>query len=49
MGTNARRDQAAEPKTDAIEKRLLANAEIAKLIDNSGTASTYAFDLVRSM
>ena len=40
MGTDARRDQAAEPNTDAIEKRLLANAEIARLIDNSDLAST---------
>lgn len=49
MGTDARRDQAAEPNTDAIEKRLLANAEIARLIDNSDLASTDGYDLVRSM
>lgn len=49
MGTDARPDQAAEPKTDAFEKKLLANAEIARLIDNSGTASTDGYDLVRNM
>lgn len=49
MGTDARRDQAAEPNTDAFEKKLLANAENAGLIDNSGTASTDGYNLVRSM
>lgn len=44
-----RRDQSAEPKTDAIEKRLLANAKIARLIDYSGTDSTDGYNLVRSM
>lgn len=49
MGTVARRDQAAEPNTDAFEKKLLANAENAGLIDNPVTASTDGYDLVRSM
>ena len=49
MDTAARRDQDAKRKIDAIEKKLLANAEITTLIDNSGTASTDGYDLVRSM
>lgn len=49
MGTDARRDQAAEPNTDAFEKKVLDNAEIARLIDNPGLASTDGYDLVRSM
>lgn len=49
MDTAARRDQDAKRKIDAIEKKLLANAEITTLIDNSGTASTDGCDLVRNM
>lgn len=49
MDTDARPDQDSKRKIDAIEKKLLANAEIARLIDNSGTASTDGYDLVRSM
>ena len=33
MTTVARRDPADKAKIDAIEKKLLANPEIAKLID----------------
>ncbi|AMO89058.1 hypothetical protein WM42_1328 [Corynebacterium simulans] len=37
MTTVARRDPADKAKIDAIEKKLLANPEIAKLIDELGT------------
>ena len=40
MTTVARRDPADKAKIDAIEKKLLANPEIAKLIDNLGTSTT---------
>ena len=43
----ARRDPADKAKIDAIEEKLLANPEIAKLIDELGTATTDANDLVR--
>ncbi len=33
----ARRDPADKAKIDAIEQKLLANPEIAKLIDDLGT------------
>ncbi len=33
----------------AIEKKLLANPDIAKLIDDLGTSTTDANDLVRGM
>lgn len=49
METDARRDQDAKRKIDAVEKKLLANAEIAKLINNSSTASTDGYNLVRNM
>ncbi|MBK3427384.1 hypothetical protein [Corynebacterium tuberculostearicum] len=49
MDTDARRDQEAKRKIDAIEKKLLANTEITILIDNSGTASTDGYNLVRNM
>ena len=49
MTTVARRDPADKAKIDAIEKKLLANPEIAKLIDNLGTSTTDANDLVRGM
>ena len=37
MTTVARRDPADKAKIDAIEKKLLANPEIAKLIDTPRT------------
>ena len=40
MTTVARRDPADKAKIDAIEKKLLANPEIAKLIDDLGTSTT---------
>ena len=49
MTTMARRDPADKAKIDAIEKKLLANPEIAKLIDELGTSTTDANDLVRGM
>lgn len=54
MTTVARQDPADKAKTDAIEKKLLANPEIAKLlanpeiaklIDDLGTSTTDANDL----
>ena len=45
MTTVARRDPADKAKIDAIEKKLLANPEIAKLIDDLGTSTTDANDL----
>ena len=38
-----------QAKIDAIEQKLLANPEIAKLIDELGTSTTDANDLVRGM
>ena len=49
MTTMARRDPADKAKIDAIEKKLLANPEIAKLIDELSTSTTDANDLVRGM
>ncbi len=49
MTTMARRDPADKAKIDAIEEKLLANPEIAKLIDELGTSTTNANDLVRGM
>ena len=49
MTTVTRRDPADKAKIDAIEKKLLANPEIAKLIDDLGTSTTDANDLVRGM
>ena len=49
MTTVARRDPADKAKIDAIEKKLLANPEIAKLIDELGTSTSDANDLVRGM
>lgn len=49
MTTVARRDPADKAKIDAIEEKLLANPEIAKLIDELGTSTTDANDLVRGM
>ena len=46
MTTVARRDPADKAKIDAIEKKLLANPEIAKLIDDLGTSTTDAKPLV---
>lgn len=49
MTTVARRDPADKAKIDAIEEKLLANPEITKLIDELGTLTTEANDLVRDM
>ena len=49
MTTMARRDPADKAKIDAIEKKLLANPEIAKLIDDLGTSTTDANGPVRGM
>ena len=49
MTTVARRDPADKAKIDAIEKKLLANPDIAQLIDDLGTSTTDANDLVRGM
>ena len=49
MTSVARRDPADKAKIDAIEKKLLANPEMAKLIDELGTSTTDANDLVRGM
>ena len=40
MTTMARRDPADKAKIDAIEKKLLAHPEIAKLIDHLGTVAS---------
>ncbi|RMB66393.1 hypothetical protein D9542_08320 [Corynebacterium macginleyi] len=40
MTSVARRDPADKAKIDAIEKKLLANPEMAKLIDELGTSTT---------
>ncbi|CAB0609011.1 transposase [Corynebacterium diphtheriae] len=49
MTSVARRDPADKTKIDAIEKKLLANPDIAKLIDKLGTSTTDANNLVRGM
>ena len=49
MTTVARRDPADKAKIDAIEKKLLAKPDIAKLIDDLGMSTTDANDLVRGM
>ena len=49
MITVVRRDPADKAKIDAIEAKLLANPEIAKLIDELGMSTTDANDLVRGM
>ena len=46
MTTVTRRDPADKAKIDAIEKKLLANPEIAKLIDDLGTSTTDTKPLV---
>ncbi|WP_244080188.1 hypothetical protein [Corynebacterium striatum] len=43
MTTVARRDPADKAKIDAIEKKLLANPDIAKLIDDLGTEGVRKF------
>ncbi|SNW32680.1 hypothetical protein FRC0043_02293 [Corynebacterium belfantii] len=45
MTSAARRNPADKTKIDAIEKKLLANPDIAKLIDKLGTSTTDANDL----
>lgn len=49
MVTMAKRDPEDVTKINAIEKKLLANPEIAKLIDDLGTSTTDANDLVRGL
>ena len=48
MTTMARRDPADKAKIDAIEKKLLANPEIAKLIDELGTSGVARKSWTRS-
>lgn len=49
MTSAARRNPADKTKIDAIEKKLLANPDIAKLIDKLGTSTTDANNLVQGM
>ena len=49
MTTVARRDPADKAKIDAIEEKLLANSEIAKMIGDLDTSTTDANGLVRGM
>lgn len=49
MDSVAKRDPEDSAKIKAIEQRLLANPEIAKLIDELGTTATDANDLVRGL
>lgn len=49
MTTVARRNPQDSAKIKAIEEKLLANPEMAKLIDELGTSTTDANDLVRGL
>lgn len=49
MDSVAKRDPEDSAKIKAIEQKLLANPEIAKLIDALGTTATDANDLVRGL
>ena len=49
MTTVARRNPEDSAKIKAIEEKLLANPEMAKLIDELGTSTTDANDLVRGL
>lgn len=49
MTTVAKRDPADSARIKAIEEKLLANPEMAKLIDELGTSTTDANDLVRGL
>lgn len=49
MDSVAKRDPEDSAKIKAIEQKLLANPEIAKLIDDLGTTATDANDLVRGL
>lgn len=49
MDSVAKRDPEDSAKIKAIEQRLLANPEIAKLIDQLGTTAIVANDLVRGL
>ena len=49
MDSVAKRDPEDSAKIKAIEQKLLANPEIAKLIDELGTTATDANDLVRGL
>ena len=49
MTTMTKRDPKDKARVDAMEKRLMENPEIAKLIDDLGTSTTDANDLVRGL
>ena len=49
MDSVAKRDPEDSAKIKAIEQKLLANPEIAKLIDELGTTATDANNLVRGL
>ncbi|BAC17050.1 IS256 family transposase [Corynebacterium efficiens] len=49
MTTVAKQDPADSARIKAIEEKLLANPEMAKLIDELGTSTTDANDLVRGL
>lgn len=49
MTTVAKRDPEDSARIKAIEEKLLANPEMAKLIDELGTSTTDANDLVRGL
>lgn len=49
MTVMAKKDPADSAKIKAIEEKLLANPEMAKLIDELGTSTTDANDLVRGL
>ena len=49
MTTMVRRNPEDSAKIKAIEEKLLANPEMAKLIDELGTSTTDANDLVRGL
>ena len=49
MDSVAKRDPEDSAKIKAIEQKLLANPEIAKLIDELGSTATDANDLVRGL
>lgn len=47
MDSEAKREPGHSAKINAIEQSLIANPEIAKLIDELGTTATDANDLAR--
>lgn len=49
MTTVAKQDPADSARIKAIKEKLLSNPEMAKLIDELGTSTTDANDLVRGL